>query len=168
VTHIQDLLAQPACRALGWALLHFLWQGSLAALLLAGCNLALRDSSARIRYGVSCLFLMLLSGAARAHPHGLPGARARARHGNSKRIWQSGYAAGCGRHERGIAAPSIAGPSLGDTLSRPCSPGSWRSGSPASTSCSSLRWIGAWTVSASPAPRRVPCPYRTALESALR
>ena len=60
MTHIQDLLAQPACRALGWALLHFLWQGSLAALLLAGCNLALRDSSARIRYGVSCLFLMLL------------------------------------------------------------------------------------------------------------
>jgi beta-lactamase regulating signal transducer with metallopeptidase domain len=60
VTHIQNLLAQPACRALGWALLHFLWQGMLAALLLAGCNRALRDSSARARYAVSCLFLMVL------------------------------------------------------------------------------------------------------------
>jgi beta-lactamase regulating signal transducer with metallopeptidase domain len=60
VTHIQDLLAQPACQALGWALLHFLWQGTLAALALAACNFALRDSSAGIRYVVSCLFLILL------------------------------------------------------------------------------------------------------------
>jgi hypothetical protein len=43
VTHIQSLLAQPACRVLGWALLHFLWQGTLAALALAACNFALRD-----------------------------------------------------------------------------------------------------------------------------
>ena len=57
---IQNLLAQPACRALGWALLHFLWQGSLAALLLAACNVALRDAPARARYALSCLFLMLL------------------------------------------------------------------------------------------------------------
>ncbi len=60
MTHIQSLLAQPACRALGWALLHFLWQGTLAALALAACNFALRDSPARVRYAVSCLFLMVL------------------------------------------------------------------------------------------------------------
>jgi beta-lactamase regulating signal transducer with metallopeptidase domain len=60
VTHIFDLLAQPACRALGWALLHFLWQGTLAAFALAACNLALRPSPARVRYAVSCLFLILL------------------------------------------------------------------------------------------------------------
>ena len=64
MTHIQSLLAQPACRALGWALLHFLWQGTLAALALAACNFALRDSPARVRYAVSCLFLMVLLGAA--------------------------------------------------------------------------------------------------------
>jgi len=60
VTHIQNLLAQPACQALGWALLHFLWQGTLAALFLAACNFALRDSAARMRYAMSCLFLMVL------------------------------------------------------------------------------------------------------------
>jgi beta-lactamase regulating signal transducer with metallopeptidase domain len=32
----------------------------LAALALAGCNLTLRDSPARVRYAVSCLFLMVL------------------------------------------------------------------------------------------------------------
>jgi hypothetical protein len=41
-------------------LLHFLWQGTLAALLLAACNFALRGSPARARYAVSCLFLMVL------------------------------------------------------------------------------------------------------------
>jgi beta-lactamase regulating signal transducer with metallopeptidase domain len=60
VTYIQNFLTQPACRALGWALLHFLWQGTLAAAVLAACNFALRDSAARVRYAVSCLFLMLL------------------------------------------------------------------------------------------------------------
>ncbi|MGA2742994.1 MAG: M56 family metallopeptidase [Bryobacteraceae bacterium] len=60
MTNIQNLLAQPACWALGWALLHFLWQGTLAALVLAGCNFALRGSSARARYAVSCLFLTVL------------------------------------------------------------------------------------------------------------
>lgn len=60
MTQIQSLLAQPAGRALGWALLHFLWQGTLAALLLAACNFALRGSSARARYAVSCLFLVVL------------------------------------------------------------------------------------------------------------
>jgi beta-lactamase regulating signal transducer with metallopeptidase domain len=60
VIHIPDLLAQPASRALGWALLHFLWQGTLAALLLAGCNFVLRGSPARARYAVCCLFLVVL------------------------------------------------------------------------------------------------------------
>lgn len=56
---IQDFLAQPAFRALGFALLHFLWQGTLAALLFAACNIALRQSTARVRYAVGCLFPMV-------------------------------------------------------------------------------------------------------------
>jgi len=60
VIHLESILTQPACQALGWALLHFLWQGTLAALAMAGCNLTLRDSPARVRYAVDCLFLMLL------------------------------------------------------------------------------------------------------------
>jgi len=60
VIYIRNILAQPACQTLGWALLHFLWQGALAALALAGCNLTLRNSPARVRYAVSCLFLIVL------------------------------------------------------------------------------------------------------------
>ena len=60
MTHMQNLLMQPAFRDLGWALVHSLWQGTLAALLLAVCNFGLRDSNARVRYAVNCLFLMLL------------------------------------------------------------------------------------------------------------
>jgi hypothetical protein len=60
VIHIQDLLAQPACRYLGWALLHFLWQGTLAAVVLVACHLGFRESPARDRYAVSCLFLIVL------------------------------------------------------------------------------------------------------------
>lgn len=58
--HLESILTQPACQALGWALLHFLWQGTLAALAMAVCNLTLRNSPARVRYAVNCLFLMLL------------------------------------------------------------------------------------------------------------
>ena len=58
--HLESILTQPACQALGWALLHFLWQGTLAALAMAGCNLTLRNSPARVRYAVNSLFLLLL------------------------------------------------------------------------------------------------------------
>ena len=57
---IESILTQPACQALGWALLHFLWQGTLVALAMAGCNLTLRNSPARVRYAVHCVSLMLL------------------------------------------------------------------------------------------------------------
>jgi len=140
VTHIQDLLAQPACRALGWALLHFLWQGSLAALLLAGCNLALRDSSARIRYGVSCLFLMLLLAlpvltltASLAHAPALAATPADLAIGIPAARPQAGAA----------SAPAIAGPSLENSLTPllPWIVALWIAG----VTLLSLRWIGAWT-----------------------
>jgi beta-lactamase regulating signal transducer with metallopeptidase domain len=57
---IQSLLTEPPFQALGWALVHFLWQGALAALVLAGCKLLLRRSTARVRYAISCLFLLVL------------------------------------------------------------------------------------------------------------
>jgi beta-lactamase regulating signal transducer with metallopeptidase domain len=60
VTYLTAILTQPACRALGWALLQFIWQGTLAALVLAGCNFALREAPARLRYGVSCVFLVVM------------------------------------------------------------------------------------------------------------
>jgi beta-lactamase regulating signal transducer with metallopeptidase domain len=60
ISYIQNLLAEPPFQALGWALIHFLWQGALVALALAGCKLLLRGSTARVRYAVSCLFLLVL------------------------------------------------------------------------------------------------------------
>jgi beta-lactamase regulating signal transducer with metallopeptidase domain len=60
MTLIQTLLTEPPFQALGWALVHFLWQGVLVALLLGGCKRLLRRSTARVRYAVSCLFLLVL------------------------------------------------------------------------------------------------------------
>ncbi|HLN02820.1 MAG TPA: M56 family metallopeptidase [Bryobacteraceae bacterium] len=45
---------------LGWALLDFLWQGALIALLLAAVNLLLRRASAHLRYAADCLALVLM------------------------------------------------------------------------------------------------------------
>jgi beta-lactamase regulating signal transducer with metallopeptidase domain len=136
VTHIQSLLAQPACRALGWALLHFLWQGTLAALVLAACNLAFRDSPARVRYALSCLFLMVLLALpvltltaslaqAPAHPESLSVLRPPAT-------------------PLLTAAPApIARPSLQESLTPflPWIVALWITG----VILLSMRWIGAWT-----------------------
>lgn len=55
------LLTEPLFQALGWSLLHFIWQGALVALLLAGANLVLRRSTANKRYVASCLALLLMT-----------------------------------------------------------------------------------------------------------
>ena len=49
-------------RALGWSLLHFVWQGATAAALLASLNLLWRRSAPQVRYllATATLFLMLL------------------------------------------------------------------------------------------------------------
>jgi beta-lactamase regulating signal transducer with metallopeptidase domain len=49
--------------ALGWTLVHFLWQGALIAILLLGALAILRDASANVRYTTSCsaMLLMVLS-----------------------------------------------------------------------------------------------------------
>jgi GWxTD domain-containing protein len=54
------LSALPLVHALGWALLHFCWQGALTALLLA-CVLALLPSrAARPRYAAACAAMALM------------------------------------------------------------------------------------------------------------
>src|SRR5258708_26974576 len=49
-------------RALGWSLLHFVWQGAAAAALLASLNLLWRRSAPQVRYllATATLLLMLL------------------------------------------------------------------------------------------------------------
>lgn len=45
---------------LGWALVHFLWQGALIAVLLAGALAFLRHAGSRIRYAASCAAMVLM------------------------------------------------------------------------------------------------------------
>ncbi len=47
------LLNAPLVELIGWALLHFVWQGALVAALLAGALWVLNDHSARVRYVVA-------------------------------------------------------------------------------------------------------------------
>jgi GWxTD domain-containing protein len=46
---------------LGWALIHFLWQGALVALVLALALGAMRRPAAQARYAVACLALMTMA-----------------------------------------------------------------------------------------------------------
>ena len=55
-----DLLATTQMQALGWALLQFLWQGTVVALLTAGVLVMVRQNAkARYVVGVTGLFTML-------------------------------------------------------------------------------------------------------------
>ncbi len=46
---------------LGWALIHFTWQGTLVALSLAGVLRLLRGASTNARYAAACVALLLMS-----------------------------------------------------------------------------------------------------------
>ncbi len=54
------LLAQPVFQAIGWALMHFIWQGALVALLYASLRVMLRRRTAQVRYAVACCALLLM------------------------------------------------------------------------------------------------------------
>ncbi|HEX8843228.1 MAG TPA: M56 family metallopeptidase [Pyrinomonadaceae bacterium] len=62
MTTMEALLSQPFFQALGWTLIHFIWQGALLAVLHAGASVLLRRASSNIRYVVACsaMFLMLV------------------------------------------------------------------------------------------------------------
>jgi hypothetical protein len=46
--------------ALGWTLLHFLWQGALIALLFAAADAALCNALAKARYAAACAAMLLM------------------------------------------------------------------------------------------------------------
>jgi beta-lactamase regulating signal transducer with metallopeptidase domain len=64
--HPLNLLPPAAMHALGWALLHFLWQGTALSALAAGAMALCRRPSGRYLVGVATLALMLLSPVATA------------------------------------------------------------------------------------------------------
>ena len=60
MTAIENLLRQPAAQAMGWALLHFIWQGALIGALTALALGALRKGAADVRYVVATIGLSLM------------------------------------------------------------------------------------------------------------
>jgi beta-lactamase regulating signal transducer with metallopeptidase domain len=57
---LSELLALPIFQAIGAALLHFVWQGALVALLVASLSVLLQKRSANARYLVACAGLALM------------------------------------------------------------------------------------------------------------
>jgi beta-lactamase regulating signal transducer with metallopeptidase domain len=59
---LETILTQPITQAVGWALVHSLWQGTLVALVFGSLSALLKESAANVRYvaGCSALALMLV------------------------------------------------------------------------------------------------------------
>ncbi len=55
-----QLLTAPLAQAVGWALLHLLWQATIVAAILAAALVLLKRHSANTRYAVSCAALTLV------------------------------------------------------------------------------------------------------------
>src|SRR5688500_7425548 len=55
-----DLFSAPLAQAIGWALLHLLWQATIVAGILAAALALLSRHSANTRYAVSCAALTLV------------------------------------------------------------------------------------------------------------
>jgi beta-lactamase regulating signal transducer with metallopeptidase domain/protocatechuate 3,4-dioxygenase beta subunit len=62
VSTFTELLSQPLAERLGWALVHFLWQGALVAGLLVVVLRILRAASAEARYLAGCAALAVMAG----------------------------------------------------------------------------------------------------------
>ncbi len=60
MTAIEHLLREPAAQAIGWALLHFVWQGTLVGALTAIALATLRKGAADVRYVVAAIGLSLM------------------------------------------------------------------------------------------------------------
>jgi len=57
---IETLLGKPVFQALGWTLIHFIWEGALVAILYASVSVLLRRSTANIRYAAACVAMLLM------------------------------------------------------------------------------------------------------------
>jgi beta-lactamase regulating signal transducer with metallopeptidase domain len=57
---IESVLRQPAAHVIGWALLHFVWQGTVIGALTALVLAALRRAAADVRYIVAAIALSLM------------------------------------------------------------------------------------------------------------
>lgn len=60
MTSLQDILSPAAVDAVGWTLLHSLWQGIGVAVLLVAALVLLRRRSANARHGAACAAMVLM------------------------------------------------------------------------------------------------------------
>src|ERR1044072_3977904 len=60
MTSLEMLLDTPTFQALGWALIHFIWQGAIVAILYAGLAALLRRRAANVRYSAACAAMLLM------------------------------------------------------------------------------------------------------------
>ena len=58
---IEEMAVHPLVQSLGWTLLHFVWQGSLAAAAFAAVNALLRERSANLRYVTASTAMLLMT-----------------------------------------------------------------------------------------------------------
>lgn len=58
---LENILSEPLIYRLGWVLVHFIWQGVVAAILLAVALQILRRRSANVRYVAACISLLLMA-----------------------------------------------------------------------------------------------------------
>src|SRR5215211_4244488 len=58
---IEPLLQDPVAQAIGWALIHFIWQGALIGALAAVALFGLRRNAADVRYVVAAIALALMA-----------------------------------------------------------------------------------------------------------
>jgi uncharacterized protein involved in exopolysaccharide biosynthesis len=63
MTSLLDSLNRPVVQCIGWALLHFLWQGLLLGAVWAALKHILRRHDPNIRYAAACLVLLLMMAA---------------------------------------------------------------------------------------------------------
>src|SRR5882672_8765960 len=57
---IDLVFAKPVFQALGWALINFVWQGTVVAMILATANIFLQRRSANARYVAACIALFFM------------------------------------------------------------------------------------------------------------
>lgn len=57
---LETLLGKPIFQALGWTLIHFIWEGALIAILYASVSVLLRRSTANVRYAAACIAMLMM------------------------------------------------------------------------------------------------------------
>ena len=102
--NIEMLLAQPIFQSVGWALVHFIWQGAFVAVIFAATRTLLATSSANARYRRGLLGSAVDVDLTRRHrllgPHFFGHLNEREGRDQDRRFWRSSIGRDGGRAGR--------------------------------------------------------------------